>query len=49
MFLRPPSAAWTVNLASRLALVAQAGEVVVSEEVAKRSESVRFQEGLQCG
>jgi adenylate cyclase len=34
----------TVNLASRLASVAQPGEVVVSEEVAQRSEGVRFQE-----
>ena len=34
----------TVNLASRLASVAQAGEVIVSEEVAQRSEGARFQE-----
>jgi adenylate cyclase len=34
----------TVNIASRLASVAQAGEVVVSEDVAQRSEGVRFQE-----
>lgn len=32
----------TVNLASRLASVAQAGEVVVSEEVARRAEGVAF-------
>ena len=32
----------TVNLASRLASVAQAGEVVVSEDVAQRSRDVRF-------
>jgi adenylate cyclase len=34
----------TVNLASRLALVAQAGDVVVSEEVAERSAGVRFED-----
>jgi adenylate cyclase len=34
----------TVNIASRLASVAQAGEVVVSQEVAQRTEDVRFQE-----
>jgi adenylate cyclase len=34
----------TVNLASRLASVAQAGEVVVSGEVAQRSDGLRFQE-----
>ena len=34
----------TVNLASRLASVAQAGEVVVSENVAQRSAGVRFDE-----
>jgi class 3 adenylate cyclase len=33
----------TVNLASRLASVAQAGEVVVSEDVAERSEGLRFE------
>lgn len=32
----------TVNLASRLASVAQAGEVVVSEDVALRSDAARF-------
>jgi adenylate cyclase len=34
----------TVNLASRLASVAQAGEVVVSEEVAERSDNVRYED-----
>jgi adenylate cyclase len=34
----------TVNLASRLASVAQAGQVVVSEDVARRSAGVRFEE-----
>jgi adenylate cyclase len=34
----------TVNLASRLASVAQAGEVVVSEDVARRSSGIRFEE-----
>jgi adenylate cyclase len=34
----------TVNLASRLASVAQAGEVVVSEEVLRRSDGVRFED-----
>ena len=34
----------TVNLASRLASVAQAGEVVVSEAVARQSAGVRFEE-----
>lgn len=34
----------TVNLASRLASVAQAGEVVVSAEVARRVEGVRFED-----
>jgi class 3 adenylate cyclase len=34
----------TVNIASRLASVAQAGQVVVSEDVAQRSEDVRFQD-----
>jgi hypothetical protein len=34
----------TVNLASRLASVAQAGEVVVSEDVAGRSTGMRFEE-----
>ena len=34
----------TVNIASRLASVAQAGEVVVSEEVARRTESVAFED-----
>jgi adenylate cyclase len=34
----------TVNIASRLSSVAQAGQVVVSEDVAQRSEGVRFQD-----
>jgi class 3 adenylate cyclase len=34
----------TVNLASRLASVAQAGEVVVSEDVARRSSGIRFED-----
>jgi adenylate cyclase len=34
----------TVNLASRLSSVAQAGEVVVSEEVAQRAEGFSFQD-----
>jgi class 3 adenylate cyclase len=34
----------TVNIASRLASVAQAGEVVVSDDVARRTEGVRFQD-----
>ena len=33
-----------VNLASRLASVAQAGEVVVSEDVARRAEGVRLRD-----
>ena len=34
----------TVNIASRLSSVAEAGQVVVSEDVAQRSEGVRFQD-----
>jgi class 3 adenylate cyclase len=34
----------TVNLASRLSSVAQAGEVVVSEEVAQRADGFSFQD-----
>jgi adenylate cyclase len=34
----------TVNIASRLSSVAQAGQVVVSEDVAQRSDGVRFQD-----
>jgi class 3 adenylate cyclase len=34
----------TVNIASRLASVAQAGQVVVSEEVARLAEGFSFQD-----
>jgi adenylate cyclase len=34
----------TVNMASRLASVAQAGEVVVSEEVAQRADGFRYED-----
>ncbi len=34
----------TVNIASRLASVAQAGQVIVSEEVARRTEHVNFED-----
>jgi class 3 adenylate cyclase len=37
----------TVNMASRLASVAQAGEVVVSEEVAQRADRFRYQDMAQ--
>jgi adenylate cyclase len=35
---------WTVNIASRLASVAQAGQVVVSEEVAQRPDAFTYQD-----